>query len=70
MQCIHVLAPAFIRSKTWWLYYRISPNKRTRLIDAPPLDFLACNILFSQKLNLNPSSIADDIAPEERYMNK
>jgi len=51
--------------------YRISPNKCTRPNRRSPLDFLACNILFfSQKLQVNPSSIADNIEQEERYVNK
>ena len=34
---------------SFFVKYRISPNKRTRPNRRSPLDFLACNILFSAK---------------------
>jgi len=53
------------------IIYRISPNKRTRPNRrSPPSIFWLVTFFFSQKLKLNPSSLADNIEPEVRYVNK
>jgi len=53
------------------LTYRISPNKRTHPNRRPPPSiFWLVTFFLSQKLKLNPSSIADDIEPEVCYVNK